>query len=145
MPTLEIGEVAKLSAVGVDTIRYYERLGLLPEAPRRSSGYRVFDERTVERIQLVKQLQDLGLTLQEIVEMIRAVGQDAAGCSAESSKISAALARTESRLAVLMAMRTKLRQALRRCERGQCKIIDRVIESEPRRSSTARRSVSPTG
>ena len=52
MSTLKIGQVAALAGVGVDTIRYYERLGLLPPAPRRSSGYRMFDATTVERIKL---------------------------------------------------------------------------------------------
>jgi DNA-binding transcriptional MerR regulator len=53
MPELKIGQVASLVGVGVDTVRYYERLGLLPAAPRRASGYRVFDESTVERIKRI--------------------------------------------------------------------------------------------
>jgi DNA-binding transcriptional MerR regulator len=114
--------------VGVDTIRYYERLGVLPAAPRRSSGYRVFDETTVERIKLVKQLQDLGLTLHEIESMLRAIGNLDASCAEESTKISAALARTDEKIAALMATRNKLKLALRRCTRGECSIVEQVAK-----------------
>ena len=66
--------MAARAGVAVDTVRYYERVGLLPRAPRRESGYRVFDERTVERIQLVKHLQDLGLNLVESEGLLEALG-----------------------------------------------------------------------
>ena len=135
MRTLKIGEVAARCGVGVDTVRYYERLGILPSAPRRSSGYRVFDETTVERIKLVKQLQDLGLTLQEVDSMLRAIGDHDASCADESTKISAALARTDAKIAALTATRDKLKRAFRRCTRGECNIVEQVASVTPRASS----------
>lgn len=129
MRTLRIGEVAARGGVGVDTVRYYERLGLLPAAPRRSSGYRVFDERAVERILLIKQLQALGLSLQEIEAMSRAVGQNDASCAEESVRISAALARTEAKLAELTKVRDRLKLALRRCARGTCTLVEQVAST----------------
>ncbi len=125
MADLKIGQVATLVGVGIDTVRYYERLGLLPAAPRRASGYRMFDESTVERIRLIKQLQDLGLTLQEIDAMLRATGEHAT-CTHESEKIRGALARTEERIASLTAVRDKLQHALDRCTSGECTIMSRV-------------------
>lgn len=125
MADLKIGQVAALVGVGIDTVRYYEKLGLLPAAPRRASGYRVFDEVTVDRIKLIKQLQDLGLSLQEIDAMLRASG-DHATCAHESEKIRAALVRTEERIATLTAIRTKLESALVRCTRGECTIMTQV-------------------
>lgn len=105
MSDLKIGQVASQAGVAVDTVRYYERLGLLPAAPRRATGYRVFDESTVERIKLIKELQDLGLSLDEIDAMLRAAGDHAADCAHESTKIQSALARTEAKLAALTAVR----------------------------------------
>jgi MerR family copper efflux transcriptional regulator len=122
---LKIGQVATLGGVGIDTVRYYERLGLLPPAPRRASGYRMFDESTVARIRLIKQLQDLGLSLQEIDAMLRATGEHAT-CAHESDKIRAALARTDDKIAALLAVRTKLQGALERCTTGACTIMVQV-------------------
>lgn len=122
MADLKIGQVATLVGVGIDTVRYYEKLGLLPAAPRRASGYRVFDETTVERIKLIKQLQDMGLSLQEIDAMLRASGEHAT-CAHESEKIRAALVRTEERIAALTSVRTKLQNALARCTAGDCAIM----------------------
>jgi DNA-binding transcriptional MerR regulator len=133
---LKIGQVAARAGVSVDTVRYYERVGILPAAPRRTSGYRLFDEHTVERIKLVKQLQDLSLTLEEIDAMLVAVGDDDATCARESSRIEAALRRTEDRLLALQAVRDKLRDALRRCGKGECDLVDRARKAAGARSRT---------
>lgn len=125
MAELKIGQVAARVGVGIDTVRYYEKLGLLPAAPRRASGYRVFDESTVERIRVIKQLQDLGLALQEIDAMLRATGEHAT-CAHESDRIRAALARTEAKIAALAAVQAKLHDALARCTSGACTIMGQV-------------------
>lgn len=138
MADLKIGQVATLVGVGIDTVRYYERLGLLPEAARRASGYRVFDETTVERIRLIKRLQDLGLSLQEIDAMLRATGEHAT-CEHESEKLRAALARTEERIAALAAVKTELLGALRRCTDGQCTIMAQVSAVTKKAKSRASR------
>jgi DNA-binding transcriptional MerR regulator len=125
MAEMKIGQIARLVGVRVDTVRYYERVGLLPTAPRRASGYRMFDETTVERIKLIKQLQDLGLSLQEIDAMLRATGEHAT-CSHESDKIRAALARTDEQIAALTRVKQRLEGALGRCERGECTLLAQV-------------------
>jgi DNA-binding transcriptional MerR regulator len=132
MSDLKIGQVASRAGIGVDTVRYYERLGLLPTAARRASGYRVFDESTVERIKLIKRLQDLGLTLQEIDAMVRGIG-DGADCAHESDKIRSALARAEDRLAALVQVRDRLQLALSCCTSGQCTIVEQVAQVTPKR------------
>src|SRR4051812_13049927 len=114
MASLKIGQVAALAGVGIDTVRYYERLGLLPEAARQRSGYRMFDTTAVERIQLVKHLQELGLSLEEIDGLIGAIA-GGAECGRESGRIEVALRRTEEKIAALESMRAKLAQALERC------------------------------
>lgn len=70
MEPLTTQEVARRAGVNVQTIRYYERRGLLPDPPRRPSGYRVFGEDHVARIRFIKRAQDLGFTLAEIEELL---------------------------------------------------------------------------
>ena len=110
---LRIGQVAERAGVSVDTVRYYDPDEVLPRAPRRASGYRLFDESAVERIKLVKQLQDLSLTLEEVQAMLAAVTDDRATCARESARIAMALRRTEERIASLEAVRAKLRSSSR--------------------------------
>ncbi|HLH32324.1 MAG TPA: MerR family transcriptional regulator [Terriglobia bacterium] len=75
---MKIGQVAKLSGVGVETIRFYERQGILPKPRRRASGYREFDLDTVERIRFIQKVQDLGFTLNEAGDLASAKGIPAA-------------------------------------------------------------------
>jgi len=71
MSALTIGKVAEQSGVGVETVRFYERHGLIGEPPRTASGYRQFPESTVGRIRFIKRAQKLGFTLREIVVSVR--------------------------------------------------------------------------
>ena len=71
MPTsLTIGEVAERAAVNVQTIRYYERRGLLPDPPRSASGYRQYDQRNVARVRFIKRAQALGFSLSDISDLL---------------------------------------------------------------------------
>ena len=65
-----IGKVARLTAVGIETIRFYEREGLIPEPPRRESGYRQYPPATIDRVHFIKRAKDLGFTLAEIKELL---------------------------------------------------------------------------
>lgn len=70
MATLTIGQVAKEAGIGVETVRFYEREGLLERPDRRPSGYRLFDAEAVRRLRFIKQAQRLGFTLREIRELL---------------------------------------------------------------------------
>ena len=69
-PHITIGAVARRAGVGIDTIRYYEREGLLPEPQRRASGYRDYGPDVVERLRFIRRAKDLGFTLEEIRELL---------------------------------------------------------------------------
>ena len=69
---MKIGEVAAEAEVSVDTVRFYERRGVLPTPRRRPSGYREYPTSTVERIHMARALQHLGFTLDEIIETLHA-------------------------------------------------------------------------
>jgi MerR family transcriptional regulator, copper efflux regulator len=70
MNHLTIGQVAKEGGVNLQTIRYYERRGILPRPPRTSSGYRAFPDEAVKRIRFIKRAQELGFSLKEIKELL---------------------------------------------------------------------------
>ena len=70
MKPLSIGNVARLAGVGIETIRFYEREGLIAEPPRKESGYRQYPEATVSRIRFIKRAKTLGFSLQEIKDLL---------------------------------------------------------------------------
>ena len=67
---LTTSQLARKAGVNVETLRYYERRGLIPEPPRRDSGYRQYSQDDVARIQFIKRAKDLGFTLQEVQELL---------------------------------------------------------------------------
>jgi len=67
---MTIGRLAEQSRVNLETLRYYERLGLLPRPPRSSSGYRLYPREAVERVRFIKQAQLLGFSLKEVAELL---------------------------------------------------------------------------
>ena len=67
----QIGELAARGGGTPDTLRYYERLGLLPEAPRTDGGFRLYSEAALDRLRFIKQAQTLGLTLHEVGDLVR--------------------------------------------------------------------------
>lgn len=70
MDRLSTGEVAKQAVVNLETIRFYERKGLLPKPPRSPSGYRAFSPEAVGRVRFIKRTQELGFSLREIKELL---------------------------------------------------------------------------
>lgn len=69
-PSLKIGEVAKLSGIGIEALRFYERSGLLGRPERTQSGYRLYDRAVLERLDFIKRAQVLGFSLDEIKQII---------------------------------------------------------------------------
>ena len=68
--TMKIGEVATRANVNIQTLRYYERRGLLPKAPRTGSNYRLYSDESIRRVRFVKRAQELGFSLKEIKELL---------------------------------------------------------------------------
>ena len=78
--TLRSGELAHLTGVSSDTIRHYERLGILPESPRTPSGYRIYSRAAVDRVRLVQQALRLGFTLSELSEILQTLDRGGVPC-----------------------------------------------------------------
>jgi DNA-binding transcriptional MerR regulator len=120
---MKIGQVARAAGVSIDAVRFYERRGILPAAARRPSGYRVFTAAAVERIRMVRALQRLGLTLDEIVDALHAHDQGGATCESERWRLEAVVERLDARIAELQRARQAATRALEDCQNGQCRLI----------------------
>ena len=117
---MRIGEVADQAGITVDAVRYYERQGLLPAAARRPSGYRVFEAPTVERLDLIRRLQALGLTIAEIRHALVAHDAGDATCDSERWRIESVRERIDAKIAELAALRVRLDSVLTACAAGSC-------------------------
>jgi len=106
--------------VSIDTIRFYERRGVLPMPSRTPSGYRVYGDTTVQRIKLARRLQNLGLTLDEISSALHERDEGHASCENQRWRLERALERIETKIAELGRLRGDVRAALAACEAGTC-------------------------
>jgi DNA-binding transcriptional MerR regulator len=117
---MKIGEVATQAGVSVDTVRFYERVGVLPPPARTESNYRDYDPGTVERIRLTRELQGLGFTLTDAVDALAAHDAGGATCESERWRLQAVLDRVDAKLAELTALRGRIVDAQQACADGRC-------------------------
>lgn len=120
---MKIGEVATATALTVDTIRYYERRGVISEPARLESGYRNYEPGVIDRLRTARQLQELGLTLDEIIETLRSHDQGTATCENERWRLVVVLDRIDRQIAELATLRTSIDQAQTRCSEGRCDLL----------------------
>jgi len=128
MRTMTIGALARASGVHVETIRFYQRRGLLPQPRRPVGGVRRYGEDAAARLMFIKRAQDIGFTLAEIAELLRLQR----GCRDAHDLATAKLAAVERRIADLARIRKTLRDLVGRCEAGQsagCPIIEALASS----------------
>jgi MerR family mercuric resistance operon transcriptional regulator len=122
---LTIGGLADEAGVNVETIRYYQRRGLMPEPDKPAHGYRRYDATTVKRVRFIKRAQALGFTLEEIGGLLEL--DEAHACAETRELASHKLEAIETKLADLAAMRRALMTLLRQCDagamKGNCPII----------------------
>ncbi|HEU5473332.1 MAG TPA: MerR family transcriptional regulator [Actinophytocola sp.] len=119
---MKIGQVAQQAGVSVDTVRFYERRGVLPAADRRPSGYRVFNESTVDRIRTAKALQDMGFTLDEVIDALHAHDTGGATCDSERWRLQAVIDRIDTKIADLQRARQHAQDILHDCRTGHCRL-----------------------
>jgi DNA-binding transcriptional MerR regulator len=117
---MKIGEIAKQAGVSVDTVRFYERVGVLPPAARTESNYRDYPPAAIERIKLTRELQDLGFTLDDAVDALAAHDAGGATCESESWRLQAVLERVDAKIAELTALRARIVDAQQACADGRC-------------------------
>ena len=116
MKAMKIGEVAKRSGIGIETIRFYEREGLLQEPERRPSGYRQYDESTVKRLEYIRQAKELGFTLAEIRELLELSFTAHEACQHIWQRAEAKITDIGNKIRSLQKMRRSLRIIVKRCK-----------------------------
>ena len=119
---MKIGEVARQAGVTVDTVRFYERRGVLPAAEREPSGYRRYGDDAAERIRLTKSMQALGFTLDEVVDALRTFDEGEATCASERWRLERVLERIDGKLAELRRVRKDVVDALEVSHAGHCTV-----------------------
>jgi DNA-binding transcriptional MerR regulator len=129
--SLKIGAVARLAEVSVDTVRYYERRGVLQPAERLPSGYRLYSTAAVATIKLARRLQGLGMTLDEVADALRTHDRGNASCDAQRWRLEAVLHRTQARMAELAAVQADIESVLDRCRTGRCDFQTSTPPDEP--------------
>jgi len=131
---MTIGQVAKLASVGIETIRFYEREGLIDEPPRRESGYRHYPEDVVKRLLFIKRAKDLGFSLKEIADLLSLRVDPDSTCRDIKCRAEAKLADVDAKIKSLRLIKKALTQLAESC-RGQgptseCPILDSLEQRQ---------------
>ncbi|WP_133718373.1 Hg(II)-responsive transcriptional regulator [Methylocaldum gracile] len=130
-PTFTVGRLAKQAGVNVETVRYYQRRGLLDQPDKPLDGARRYPVTAVERIRFIKRAQALGFTLEEISVLLRL--DEACACAETRELAVRKLAVIESKLADLTAMRDVLKELVHQCDEGAgqtpCPIIRSLAQN----------------
>lgn len=111
---LLVGKLAKAAGVSADTIRFYEKHGLIPEPARTGAGYRLYDRHALQRVHFIRQAQSIGFSLAEIRRILNLRGSGAETCRCVFSIAEATLEETERKIRELTQLRDSLRSHLKR-------------------------------
>jgi Cu(I)-responsive transcriptional regulator len=128
---MKIGELASRAGANVETIRYYERIGLLPQPPRTGGNYRDYGPDHVDRLAFVRHARGLGFELEDIRALLRLADEPEQNCAEADRITSGHLDAVERKIAQLQSLRTELQRMIRQCRGGQiadCKIIGALSE-----------------
>jgi len=133
--------VARTAGVSVQTVRYYERAGLLPRPPRTPSGYRIYSPEAAARLRFIKQAQAVGFSLEEVREILRLKYNGRSPCECVRGMLEEKLVRVEREMETLRRFRNELRQTLGRARKlphlphsasAICPIIEIQSTKKPR-------------
>ena len=123
-----IGELSRLTGVNIETIRYYERINMMPHPPRTASGRRVYGEVETRTLYFIRRSRELGFTLDEIRALLALSAEQGQEVCADVRHLAANHLRdVRAKIADLRAMERMLADAVRRCDEGEsarCPLID---------------------
>jgi MerR family mercuric resistance operon transcriptional regulator len=132
---IRIGKLSRLTGCSIETIRYYERIGLLPHPPRSAGRYRLYGTEDVRRLAFVRRARELGFTLDEVRALLALSADHSDSTCGEARELAARhLAHVRVKIADLLAMERALSEAVRRCDTGQlpgCPLIDTLLATVP--------------
>lgn len=133
MKRLTIGQVARAAGVGVETVRFYERQGLIAQPPRPREGFRRYPPETVAALRFIRRAKELGFTLPEIVELLSLGRHEAVDCATVRQRAETKIADIEVRMAALARMKVALENLVTACRErghvGECPILETLAEN----------------
>jgi len=139
---LRIGEVAGQAGVNIQTLRFYERRGLLAEPPRRPSGYREYPLDSIRRVLFIKRAQKLGFTLAEVEELLQLKDDPRIPCREVRTTAETKIADIEQKIRRLTAMRGALAALVKSCAANRehhCPLLE-ALDEPPDRPRSAKRA-----
>jgi len=122
-----IGALAKRTGCKVETIRYYERTGLMPSPPRTAGGHRMYDKDHLKRLSFIRHARGLGFPITQINSLLSMMDGDNLSCSEVAGQVEHHLVSIRERIRVLKALDKTLSATLAQCHRGdapECPILD---------------------
>lgn len=128
---MNIGALARAAATKAETIRYYERIGLLPPPPRTAGNYRDYSAADVARLTFIRRARDLGFSIEQIQELLHLAGHKDQSCQAVDAIARDHLTCVRQKLAALDALRQELESLIGQCGHGriaECRIIEALAE-----------------
>lgn len=132
MNTLTIGQLANQAGVNPETVRYYERCGLMPAPPRRESGYRAYPQESLVRIRFIKRAQTLGFTLKEIDRLLALRVNPVTSCDQVRIEAEQKLEEVSRKIQALQELRQALMKLAAACDQGgpqgECPILEALTE-----------------
>jgi len=128
MEKMTISQLARKSSVNLETIRYYERRGLIPKPPRNASGYRQYSQEDIARTKFIKRAQMLGFSLREILEILSLRMEPGKTCGDMKARVEAKIEDVEQKIADLRQMQEALLNLVGKCTGkgpiGYCPILE---------------------
>jgi MerR family copper efflux transcriptional regulator len=133
---LTIGKVARKAGVGIETVRFYERSGLIDEPPRKGSGYRQYPKSVISRLRFIKRAKELGFSLREIKELLSLRVEPTTTCADIRDRAQAKIADIEGKILSLERIKEVLTELTTSCSGvgpvSECPIVE-ALEREERR------------
>lgn len=129
MESMTIGQLAERAGVGIETVRFYERSGLIEEPPRRASGYRQFPEESVGRLQFIRRAKSLGFSLKEVRQLLEVRVDSSCPCTEVEQRLEAKLVEIDAKIRDLRAMKQALVELASSCKQQPSPSDCPVLES----------------
>lgn len=130
---IPIGALSERAGVNIETIRYYERAGVLPKAQRGENGRRVYGDDDVRRLAFIRHARELGFELKAVRELLKLQEQPERSCRTASRLAATQLAAVESKIQRLMRLREELSRMVKSCKNGrvaECRVIEALATSK---------------
>ena len=125
--SLSIGDLARAAGTKAETVRYYERIGLLPAPARTSGNYRAYARSHLERLSFIRRARDLGFSLDQVRALLRLADDRSQSCAEVDRIAKLHLTEVERKIADLASLGGELRQLIEKCRHGtiaECRILD---------------------